>query len=117
MSATTSKAKWGVSGPSAGTGIVWETVNTTSSPVTADVPDEDGAVVEIVKYDTRYEFNGTCHGPNAPSFDGDKFTHDGQTYCVDAIEEAGTYNNITRWTVRGHAFAKCSTVTDVSSGS
>lgn len=114
MSATTTP--FGVSGPTGGTGVIWETVNTTSSPVSVDVPNETGAVVEIIQYDTRYEFTGTCHGAK-PSFEGGKFTYDNQTYCVDSIEEAGTYNQIKRWTVRGHAFANCEDVNTASAPS
>ena len=114
MSATTTP--FGVTGPSAGTGVVWETVNTTSSPISVDVPNQNGAVVEIIQYDTRYEFTGTCHGAK-PTFSGGAFTFDDQTYCVDSIEEAGTYNQVKRWTVRGHAFANCESVTQPSSGS
>lgn len=114
MSATATP--FGVSGPTGGTGVVWETVNTTSSPISVDVPNETGAVVEIIQYDTRYEFTGTCHGAK-PTFDGGKFTYDGQTYCVDSIEEAGTYNQIKRWTVRGHAFANCEDVNTASAPS
>ena len=107
---------FGVTGPDA-TGCVWETVNTTSSPVSVDVPNENGAVVEIIKYDTRYEFTGTCHGSAAPSFTNNSFTFNDQTYIVDSIEEAGTYNQVKRWTVRGHAFANCSTITEVGDAS
>jgi hypothetical protein len=81
-------------------------VNTTSSPISVDVPNETGAVVEIIQYDTRYEFTGTCHGSAAPSFTNNSFTFKNQTYIVDSIEEAGTYNQVKRWTVRGHAFAR-----------
>ena len=107
---------FGVTGPDAGN-VVWETVNTTSSPVSVDVPNQDGAVVEIIQYDTRYEFTGTCHGSAAPSFANNSFSFNSQTYCVDSIEEAGTYNQVKRWTVRGHAFANCTSVTQHTSGS
>lgn len=115
MAGTTTK--FGVTGPSAGNGVVWETVNTTSSPISVDVPNETGAVVEIIQYDIRFEFTGTCHGSAAPAFTNNSFEFNGQTYIVDSIEEAGTYNQVARWTVRGHAFANCTSVNTAGSGS
>ena len=104
--------QFGVTGPSDLGAVVWETVNKTSSPISVDVPNQTGAVAEIIQYDTRYEFTGTCHGEAEPTPDTPgQFSYGGNTYCIDAIEEAGTYNQVKRWTVRGHAFANCHSVT------
>jgi len=78
----------------------------TTSPIAEQVPDQYGAIACEMVYDHRYDLNLTMHaaGSTAPTFTGDTVTFDGKTWQVDSVAEAGSYQNVTRWTVTAHRY-------------
>lgn len=78
----------------------------TTSPIAEQVPDQNGAIACEMVYDHRVDISVTMHaaGSGAPTFAGDVIEFDGARYHVDSVAEAGSYQNVTRWTVTAHRF-------------
>jgi hypothetical protein len=78
----------------------------TTSPIAEQVPDQYGAIACEMVYDHRVDLSVTMHaaGATAPTFPGDTITFDSVNYHVDSVAEAGSYQNVTRWTVTAHRY-------------
>ena len=78
----------------------------TTSPIAEQVPDQYGAIACEMVYDHRVDLSVTMHaaGDAAPTFTGDTITFDSVKYHVDSVAEAGSYQNVKRWTVTAHRF-------------
>ena len=78
----------------------------TTSPIAEQVPDQYGAIACEMVYDHRYDLTFTMHaaGSTAPTFTGDTVTFDSKTWQVDSVAEAGSFQNVTRWTVTAHRY-------------
>ena len=93
-------------------GYVAQNVNITRSPQRQEYADQNGAIRGGAEYDARYEFSATVYATGASTaspFDGKDrvaIAIDGTTNCwaLDSVQEAGTYNDVTRWTVSAHRF-------------
>ena len=78
----------------------------TRSPISEAVPDQYGAIATEMVYDHKEDLSVTMHaaGSTAPTFTGDTVTFDSKTWQVDSVAEAGSYQNVTRWTVTAHRY-------------
>ena len=78
----------------------------TRSPISEAVPDQYGAIATEMVYDHKEDLSVTMHaaGSTAPTFTGDVITFDSVKYHVDSVAEAGSYQNVKRWTVTAHRF-------------
>lgn len=78
----------------------------TRNVIAEQVPDQYGAIACEMVYDHRFDLTLTMHaaGSTAPACDGDTVTLDGDTYHVDSVAEAGSCQNVTRWTITAHRF-------------
>ena len=92
-------------------GYTIESENVTDSPRREEVPDQRNAVAKEIRYDTRYELRLTVRGKEKPS--NSTITYDGNTYIVDNVEKAGTYNGLKRWNITAHKYENCSSETAV----
>ena len=92
-------------------GYTIESENVTDSPRREEVPDQRNAVAKEIRYDTRYELRLTVRGKDKPS--NSTITYDGNTYIVDNVEKAGTYNGLQRWNITAHKYENCSSETAV----
>ena len=92
-------------------GYTIESENVTDSPRREEVPDQRNAVAKEIRYDTRYELRLTVRGTEKPSTS--TITYDGNTYIVDSVEKAGTYNGLQRWNITAHRYDNCSSETAV----
>ena len=92
-------------------GYTIESENVTDSPRREEVPDQRNAVAKEIRYDTRYELRLTVRGKEKPS--NSTITYDGNTYIVDNVEKAGTYNGLKRWNITAHRYDNCSSETAV----
>lgn len=92
-------------------GYTIESENVTDSPRREEVPDQRNAVAKEIRYDTRYELRLTVRGKEKPS--NSTITYDGNTYIVDNVEKAGTYNGLKRWNITAHRYENCSSETAV----
>lgn len=92
-------------------GYTIESENVTDSPRREEVPDQRNAVAKEIRYDTRYELRLTVRGKEKPS--NSTITYDGNTYIVDNVEKAGTYNGLKRWNIAAHRYENCSSETAV----
>ena len=83
-----------------------EDINVTKNVIAEQVPDQYGAIACEMVYDHRYDLTFTMHaaGSTAPTFTGDTVTFDSKTWQVDSVAEAGSYQNVTRWTVTAHRY-------------
>lgn len=92
---------------------VAQNVNVTRAPQRQEYPNQHGAIRGGKEYDMR--FNLTCMvyakgDSSTPPFEGKtRFAiveEDGTTsyWLLDDEQEAGTYNDLMRWTVTGHRF-------------
>ena len=88
-----------------------ESENITDSPRREEVPDQRNAVAKEIRYDTRYELRLTVRGTAKPSTS--TITYDSNTYIVDSVEKAGTYNGLQRWNITAHRYDNCSSETAV----
>lgn len=92
-------------------GYTIESENVTESPRREEVPDQRNAVAKEIRYDTRYELRLTVRGTDKPSTS--TITYDKNTYIVDSVEKAGTYNGLQRWNITAHRYDNCSSETAV----
>lgn len=92
-------------------GYTIESENVTDSPRREEVPDQRNAVAKEIRYDTRYELRLTVRGKEKPS--NSTISYDGNTYIVDNVEKAGTYNGLKRWNITAHRYDNCSSETAV----
>ena len=74
--------------------------------IAEQVADQYGAIACEMVYDHRYDLTLTMHaaGSTAPVCDGDTVTFDSKSWHVDSVAEAGSYQNVTRWTITAHRF-------------
>ncbi len=89
-----------------------ETYNLTDSPVRETVPNQHNQVEKEIRYDTRYDLRITIRGAAKPA--NTTITFDGQTYIVDTVEEAGSYNGLLRFNVTAHRYTNCNSETALS---
>ena len=84
-----------------------ESYNIRRMPQLEPVPDQHNAVQKEIKYDTRTELQATVRtaGSSPVPAASDTLTFDGDTYVVDTVEEAGTYNGLLRFNITAHHFA------------
>ena len=106
---TSVAGEYGITSTLEGYTIESETV--TDSPRREEVPDQRNAVAKEIRYDTRYELRLTVRGTAKPSTS--TITYDGNTYIVDSVEKAGTYNGLQRWNITAHRYDNCSSETAV----
>ena len=78
----------------------------TRNVIAEQVADQYGAIACEMVYDHRYDLTLTMHaaGSTAPACDGDTVTFDSHNWHVDSVAEAGSYQNVTRWTITAHRF-------------
>lgn len=78
----------------------------TRNVIAEQVPDQYGAIACEMVYDHRFDLTFTMHaaGSSAPTCEGDTVTFDSKTWHVDSVAEAGSYQNVTRWTITAHRF-------------
>ena len=78
----------------------------TRPPISEAVPDQYGAIATEMVYDHKEDLSVTMHaaGSTAPTFTGDTVTFDSKTWQVDSVAEAGSFQNVTRWTVTAHRY-------------
>ena len=91
------------------TDFVVETESITDNDVSEQVPDQNGAIADEIKYDKRTDLRLTVRSAkaavtNPPAAIGTLLTYGGAKYKVDSVEEAGTYNGLRRWNINGHKF-------------
>lgn len=94
-------------------GFTIESVTVTEEPQLEKVPDQKNRVAKELHYDTLYNLNMTVRGASKPSADAG-LTYDGQKYIIDSVEDAGTYNGLRRFNIKGHRYTNCNTATPVS---
>lgn len=89
-------------------GYVLESEGIDMSTVIDQTPDQMGAIADEQIYDHRYDLSLVAFSATsariAPATTGDRITYDGQTYVVDRVAEAGTYNGKLKWTIAAHRF-------------
>lgn len=108
MAETTAHGKYGIDLTL--TGYTIESYNETDSPRREEVPNQKNQVVKEIRYDTRYELRLTVRGEAKPG--ADAITFNGNTYIVDSVEEAGSYNGLQRFNISAHRYTKCSAETN-----
>lgn len=89
-------------------GYVAQNVNVTRAPVRQEYPDQVGAVRGGKKYDERFNLTATVYSASSsrtPPFDGlSRIQFRNQYWELDDCQEAGTYNDLMRWTVTAHRY-------------
>ncbi len=89
-------------------GYVAQNVNVTRSPIRQEYADQVGAIRGGKEYDEREELSATVYSSSStrtPPFTGlSRITFDNKTWALDSVQEAGTYNDLLRWTVTAHRF-------------
>lgn len=94
------------------TDFVVESESITDNDVSEQVPDQNGAITDEIKYDKRTDLRLTVRSAkaavsNPPAAIGTLLQYPssgGAKYKVDSVEEAGTYNGLRRWNIVGHKF-------------
>ena len=89
-----------------------EDITVTKNVIAEQVPDQYGAIAAEMVYDHRWDLNLTMHaaGSTAPTMPGDTFSFDAKdgegskTWQTDSCAKAGSYQNVTRWTITAHRF-------------
>ena len=90
-----------------------EDCTVTKNVIAEQIADQYGAIACEMVYDHRYDLNLTMHaaGSTAPTMPGDTLTgfdaKDGEgahNWHVDSVAQAGSYQNVTRWTITAHRF-------------
>jgi hypothetical protein len=78
----------------------------TDSSIFETVQDQNGAVACEMVYDHKKELTMTMHaaGSTAPTMPGDTFTFDSLTWQTDSCAEAGSFQNVRRWTINAHRY-------------
>lgn len=94
-------------------GFTIESVTVTEEPQLEKVPDQKNRVAKELHYDTLYNLNMTVRGASKPNAAAG-LTYDGKKYIIDSVEEAGVYNGLKRYNIKGHRTDNCDTVTLVS---
>ena len=94
-------------------GFTIESVTVTEEPQREKVPDQKNRVAKELHYDTLYNLNMTVRGASKPSVQAG-LTYDGQKYIIDSVEDAGTYNGLRRFNIKGHRYPNCDTATVIS---
>lgn len=89
-------------------GYVAQNVNVTRAPVRQEYPGQEGAIYGGKEYDERFSLSATVYSASSsrtPPFDGMKrIQFRNQYWVLDDCQEAGTYNDLMRWTVTAHRF-------------
>lgn len=93
-------------------GFTIESVTVTDEQQLEKVPDQKNRTAKELLVETRYNLNMTVRGQQKPNAAAG-LTYDGNKYIVDSVEEAGTYNGLKRYNIRGHRTDTCDTVTPV----
>ena len=94
-------------------GFTIESCSVTEEQQLEKVPDQKNRVAKEIHYDTIYNLNMTVRGASKPSAAAG-LTYDGQKYILDSVEDAGTYNGLRRFNIKGHRYANCDTATQIS---
>lgn len=95
-------------------GYTIESENITTSPRREEVPDQKNAIAKEIRYDTRFDLRLTVRGKGKPS--DVSIEYDGNSYIVDSVEKAGTYNGLQRWNINAHRYDNCTAETKVGTG-
>ena len=72
-----------------------------------EYPDQQGAIKAGKQYDTRYDLTASVYSANASTdapVTGDIFEFDGHKWLIDTCREAGTYNDLLRWSITAHRY-------------
>lgn len=107
---THTRSQRGVSNTLAAADYVVETETITEANRAEEVPNQDGAIVNELDYDKRYDLSLTCHSSKAsqtaaPATVGAvDFDYAGAKWKVDNVQEAGSYNGLRRWTIAAHRY-------------
>lgn len=95
--------------------FVAQNVNITRAPQRQEYPDQEGAIRAGKEYDQRYNLSCTVYAKgdaSTPPFNGKSrisITDPSGTvtyWALDDVQESGTYNDVTRWTVTAHRHEK-----------
>jgi hypothetical protein len=90
-----------------------EDITVTRNTIAEQIADQYGAIACEMVYDHRYDLTFTMHaaGSTAPVQSGDTLSSfdakDGEgakDWHVDSVAQAGSYQNVTRWTITAHRF-------------
>ena len=90
-------------------GYVIESETITTSPQREQVHNQQNAVTAEIQYDIRYELKLTVRGASAPA--ATTLSYDSETWIVDSVEKAGSYNGLRRYNVTAHRYTNCNSVT------
>ena len=93
-------------------GFTVESYNLSTKPAREEVRDEKNKVTAEIRYETRYDLQLTVRGESAPG--ASSITFDGQSWIVDDVTEAGTYNGLLRFNVTAHRYTGCNKETEAS---
>lgn len=99
--------QYGVSNTLAG--YVVESENITTSPQREQVHNHQNAVTAEIEYDIRYELKLTVRGASEPA--ATTLSYASQTWIVDSVEKAGSYNGLRRFNITAHRYTNCNSVT------
>jgi len=104
---TSVDAEYGIASTLSGYTI--ESVTITEEPQREIVPDQKNRRAKEIRYDTLYNLRLTLRGSSKPA--STTITYDSQTYIVDSVEDAGTYNGLRRFNVAAHRSSLCNAET------
>lgn len=102
-------------------GYIVQNENTTETPVTEQIFDQEGATALELDYDLRIDLHLTVidadgNGSIGSIGSGHMLSYNSHTWKLDSVEEAGTYNGARRWNITAHRFKKPSSVVKISFG-
>ena len=102
-------------------GYIVQNENTTETPVTKQVPDQEGAIALEIDYDLRIDLRLTVidadgNGSIGSIGSGHILSYNSHTWKLDSVEEAGTYNGARRWNITAHRFKKPSSAIKIGFG-
>lgn len=101
--------QYGVSNTLAG--YVIESENISKSPQREQVRNQKNAVTAVIEYDIHYTLRLTVRGATEPA--ATTLSYDGETWIVDNVEKAGSYNGLKRYNITASRYTNCNSVTSV----
>lgn len=101
--ATTISVVYGVE--DALTGYIIQDINVSEDVNTVQIPDQKGAIAQILPFQHHYTVSFTAIGPNtAPATVGSTLTIGGIVYYVNSCERRANYNDTQKWGVQMEAW-------------
>lgn len=89
-------------------GFVIQSESIKESPISEQVPDQNGAIADEIVYDHRYDLTlsviSASSTRTAPAHSNDTLAYDSKNWRVDSCEEAGTYNGVVKWNISAHRY-------------